>query len=50
MVATWIARVAKPTGAISMARPKKSDAPDLAERVNLTAAQRRVVDTLMAVC
>ena len=37
MVATWIARVAKPTGAINMARPKKSEAPDLADRVNLTA-------------
>jgi hypothetical protein len=29
--------VAKPTGAISMARPKKSEAPDLSDRVNLTA-------------
>jgi integrase len=37
MVATWIARVAKPTGAINMARPKNSEAPDLADRVNLTA-------------
>ncbi len=37
MVATWNRRVAKPTGAISMARPKKTDTPDLAERINLTA-------------
>lgn len=37
MVATWDRRVAKSTGAISMARPKKTDAPDLAERINLTA-------------
>ena len=37
MVATWTAHVAKPTGAISMARPRKTDAPDLSERVNLTA-------------
>ena len=37
MVATWTVCVAKTAGAISMARPKKSDAPDLAERINLTA-------------
>ena len=37
MVATWNRRVAKTAGAISMARPKKTEAPDLAERVNLTA-------------
>ncbi len=37
MVATWIVRVAKLTGAINMARPKKSEALDLSDRVNLTA-------------
>jgi hypothetical protein len=37
MVATWNRRVAKTAGAISMARPKKSEVPDLTERVNLTA-------------
>ena len=37
MVATWMPRVAEPNGAIDMARPKKSDAPYLADRVNLTA-------------
>ena len=37
MVATWLPSVAKPTSSISMARPKKNDAPDLSDRVNLTA-------------
>jgi integrase len=37
MVATWNSRVAKPNEAISMARPKKSESPDLSDRVNLTA-------------
>ena len=37
MVATWLPPVAKPTSSISMARPKKNDAPDLSDRVNLTA-------------
>jgi hypothetical protein len=37
MVATWIVRVAKTDRSNNMARPKKTDAPDLSERVNLTA-------------
>jgi len=37
MVATWNVRVAKTDRSINMARPKKTDAPDLSERVNLTA-------------
>lgn len=37
MVATWNVRVAKNDEAIHMARPKKTDTPDLTERINLTA-------------
>ncbi|MEY4752579.1 MAG: hypothetical protein RJA44_254, partial [Pseudomonadota bacterium] len=37
MVATWTVYVANPTESPAMARPKKDAAPDLAERVNLTA-------------
>ena len=37
MVATWIAYIAKTDRSDNMARPKKTDAPDLSERVNLTA-------------
>jgi hypothetical protein len=43
-LATWwlhggymVGSCSQMTGAISMARPKKSEAPNLAERVNLTA-------------
>ena len=37
MVATWLFRVAKTDRNNKMARPKKTDAPDLRERVSLTA-------------
>jgi hypothetical protein len=37
MVATWKDHIAKTDEAIRMARPKKTDTPDLTERVNLTA-------------
>ena len=37
MVATRGAHVAKQSGGVCMARPKKTDAPDLSQRVSLTA-------------
>ena len=37
MVATWRSRVAQPNREINMARPKKTDTPDLSERMSLTA-------------